>query len=130
MMHFKKINTLSLFDWFLIVGIVTLNAVYSVLAGEFDTLGSVAGITGVICVVLVAKGNIFNYIFGIINVALYAWISFKAHLYGDAVLNALYYFPMQFIGWYIWIKKRESEESVTVVARRQNLKQRTLLAVV
>lgn len=130
MIHFKKLNTLTPFDWFLITGIVTMNIVYSVVAGEFDVLGSVAGISGVICVVLVARGNILNYIFGIINVSLYAWISFKAELYGDAVLNALYYFPMQFIGWFIWITKRESAESVTVVAKRLNMKQRTLLATV
>ena len=128
MIHFKKINTLKPFDWFLIIGIIALNAVYSVLAGEFDVIGSIAGITGVICVVLVAKGNIINYLFGILNVSLYALISYKASLYGDAVLNAAYYLPMQFIGWYSWIKKRETEESVTVVARRMNLHQRMLLA--
>lgn len=129
MIRFKKLNTLTPFDWFLIIGIVTMNVVYSVVKGEFDVLGSVAGISGVICVVLVARGNILNYIFGIINVSLYAWISFKAELYGDAALNAFYYFPMQFIGWYIWITKRESEESVTVVAKRLNLKQRVVLAI-
>ena len=128
MIHFKKINTLKPFDWFLILGIISLNAVYSLLAGELDIIGSIAGITGVICVVLVAKGNILNYLFGILNVSLYALISYKASLYGDAVLNAVYYLPMQFIGWYSWIKKRETEESVTVVARRMNLHQRILLA--
>ncbi|MBP1670696.1 MAG: Nicotinamide riboside transporter pnuC [Bacteroidetes bacterium] len=128
MIHFKKINTLKPFDWFLILGIVTTNIIYSVLAGEFDIIGSVAGVTGVVCVVLAAKGNILNYIFGLINVALFAWISYKADLLGGAALNALYYLPMQFIGWYTWIKKRDSEESVTVVAKRLNLSQRLLLA--
>jgi nicotinamide mononucleotide transporter len=80
--------------------------------------------------VLVAKGNIFNYLFGLINVSLYAIISFKAELYGDAALNALYYLPMQFVGWMLWLKKRESEVSVTVVGKRLNLRERLVLSVV
>lgn len=124
----KKINTLNWFDWLLISGIVLLNIIYSVLEGEADFTGVTAAVSGVVCVVLVAKGNILNYIFGVINVSLYAWISWKAQLYGDAFLNALYYLPMQFAGWFLWFRKRESEESVTIVTRRMNVKERVWLA--
>lgn len=127
MIHFKKLNTLRPFDWFLIIGIISLNIVHSILLKEIDFIGSIAGISGVVCVVLVAKGNILNYIFGIINVALYAYISFKSKIYGDAVLNALYYVPMQFIGWFSWIKRREANDSVTVTAKKMSLGERALL---
>lgn len=130
MIRFKKLNTLALFDWFLIIGVITANIVYSILQKEFDLIGSLAGVSGVICVVLVAKGNILNYLFGIINVSLYAIVSYKASLYGDAALNALYYLPMQFIGWYSWIGKRESESSVTVEARRMSLYQRVIWSLI
>ena len=127
-MHkFKKLNTLKPFDWLLILGVISANIIYSVLENDFDVVGSLAGITGVVCVVLVAKGNILNYFFGLVNVALYAYVSFKAQLYGDAALNALYYLPMQFIGWYSWINRRESVDSVTVEARRMSLMQRVWL---
>ncbi len=126
-MHFKKLNTLKPFDWFLIIGIIALNIIHSILQKEIDLIGSVAGISGVICVVLVAKGNILNYFFGLINVSLYAYISFRSELYGDALLNALYYVPMQFIGWFNWIKNREAKDSVTVTAKVMNLKQRIFL---
>jgi nicotinamide riboside transporter PnuC len=95
-----KNKVLSLYDWFLIIGVIASNIIYSVLSGNVDIVGSVAGIAGVLCVVLVAKGSIWNYLFGIINVSMYAYISYKASLYGDAALNALYYVPMQFIGWW------------------------------
>ena len=52
-----KTRILSLYDWFLIVGVIVTNIVYSVLTGTMDLVGSVAGITGVLCVVLVAKGK-------------------------------------------------------------------------
>ena len=130
-----KNRVLTAYDWFLIVGVIVTNIIYSVLTGTLDVLGSLAGITGVLCVVLVAKGSIWNYAFGLVNVSLYAWISYKAALYGDAGLNALYYLPMQFIGWWQWRKRgaamSESEaagDSVQVQARRLYWSQRLFLA--
>lgn len=128
MLKFRQINTLTLFDWILILGIIAANLIHSILEQSIDVVGSMAGVTGVICVVLVARGNILNYIFGVVNVTLYAYISYKAALYGDAALNALYYFPMQFVGWYSWVRRREEAESVTVVARRMVARERVYLA--
>ena len=130
-----KTRILSLYDWFLIIGVIASNIIYSVLSGNIDVVGSVAGIAGVLCVVLVAKGSIWNYLFGIINVSMYAYISYKAALYGDAALNALYYVPMQFIGWWQWRRRgasvSEAEAAgrgVQVRARRFSWRQRAVLA--
>ena len=130
-----KERILSLYDWFLIVGVIASNLIYSLLSGNVDIVGSVAGIAGVLCVVLVAKGSIWNYLFGIFNVSMYAYISYKASLYGDAALNALYYVPMQFIGWWQWRRRgaaiNEAEaggNGVQVKARRFTWKQRAMLA--
>ena len=83
-----KNKVLSFYDFFLIAGVIASNIAYSVLSGSIDAVGSIAGIAGVICVVLVAKGSIWNYAFGIINVSMYAYISYKAALYGDASCDA------------------------------------------
>lgn len=130
-----KNKVLSLYDWFLIAGVIVSNIVYSVMTGTLDVIGSLAGITGVLCVVLVAKGSIWNYLFGLVNVSLYAYISYKASLYGDAGLNALYYLPMQFIGWWQWrrrgaaVSEAEADgNGVQVKARRFNWRQRAVLA--
>ena len=117
-----KDKVLSLYDWFLIAGVVICSSIYTVYSVRSGSetlqgalLGSVAGIAGVFCVVLVAKGNIWNYLFGLVNVSLYAWISYKASLYGDACLNAFYYLPMQFIGWWQW--RRRAEISLRLVGK-------------
>ena len=130
-----KQKVLNVYDWFLIVGVIASNIIYTVLSGDLDIVGSVAGIAGVLCVVLVAKGSIWNYLFGLVNVSMYAYISYQAALYGDAALNALYYLPMQFIGWWQWRKRgaaiSESEadgNGVQVKARRFNWRQRIILA--
>ena len=127
-------KVLSLYDWFLIAGVIVSNVVYSLLTGTMDVLGSIAAITGVLCVVLVAKGSIWNYLFGLVNVSLYAYISYKASLYGDAALNALYYLPMQFIGWWQWRRRgaamsaaEAGDSGVQVKARRFTWKQRAIL---
>ena len=130
-----KKKVLSAYDWFLIVGVIASNIIYSVLSGNVDIIGSVAGIAGVLCVVLVAKGSIWNYLFGLVNVSMYAYISYKASLYGDAALNALYYLPMQFIGWWQWRKRgaavsqtEAGDRGVQVKAQRFTWKQRAVLA--
>ena len=130
----KDGKILSLYDWFLIAGVIVSNVVYSLLTGTMDVLGSMAAITGVLCVVLVAKGSIWNYLFGLVNVSLYAYISYKASLYGDAALNALYYLPMQFIGWWQWRRRgaamsaaEAGDSGVQVKARRFTWKQRAIL---
>ena len=51
------------YEWFLILGILLSNLIYSFLVGEFDSIGIMASVTGLLCVVLVAKGNIWNYLF-------------------------------------------------------------------
>lgn len=129
-------KVLNLYDWFLIIGVIASNIIYSIMTGTLDVLGSLAGITGVLCVVLVAKGSIWNYLFGLVNVSLYAYISYKASLYGDAVLNAFYYVPMQFIGYWQWRRRgaaiSEAEaggNGVRVKARRFTWGQRIVLAV-
>ena len=130
-----KSKILSVYDWFLIIGVIVTNIVYSFLTGTLDVVGSVASVAGVLCVVLVAKGSIWNYLFGIVNVSLYALISYKADLYGDAALNALYYVPMQFIGWWQWRKRgaavsqaEAGDGTVQVRARRFTWIQRVFLA--
>lgn len=68
-----------------------------------DTLiGLATSLTGMLTVVLVAKGKTSNYYFGIINVILYAWIAWQSRYYGEVMLNLLYFLPMQFVGIYLW----------------------------
>lgn len=124
-------KVLGWFDWFLIVGVIVSNMTYVVLTESQDYLGAVASIAGLLCVVLVAKGSIWNYLFGVINVSLYAYIAYKTAIYGDAVLNAFYYLPMQFIGYFSWRKRGAAiggEENSIVRARRLTWKQRFAIA--
>lgn len=75
-----------------------------------DTImGIISTITGVACVVCTGKGKLSAYLFGLINCVLYAIISYNAKLYGETLLNALYYVLMQFIGFYVWNKNMNEQ---------------------
>lgn len=71
--------------------------------------GITSALTGVWCVILTGKGKRSCYIVGLINTLMYAWISYNSKYYGEVMLNALYYAPMQFVGWYLWSKHLNSE---------------------
>ena len=89
-----------------------------------DTLmGIISATTGVICVVCTGKGKLSAYIFGLINSILYAIISFKATYYGETVLNAVYYVPMQFVGFWVWSQNINSETG-EVTKRHMKIRQR------
>lgn len=62
-------------------------------------IATIAAITGILCVVFVGKGKISNYLFGLISVSLYAYISYTFKLYGEMMLNLFVYVPVQFIGF-------------------------------
>lgn len=119
-------KSITLLDIILIAGITVSSIVSSILDGEADVIGIIAAVSGVFCVVLSAKGSISNYIFGLVNISLYAWISFSSKLYGTAALNAFYFLPMQFVGWYQWRKRKNSADESLVEGRRLNLKQRII----
>ena len=71
-------------------------------------------ISGILCVVLAAKGNILNYYFGIFNSCAYAWICWNNGLYGEMGLNLLFFLPTALIGLYVWNKHSHQHQLVAV----------------
>lgn len=61
-------------------------------------------LTGIFCVVLAAKGNIWTYAFGLVNSLGYAYVSFANGLYGDMGLNIFFFVPTNIIGFLMWRK--------------------------
>ncbi|MBU8891629.1 MAG: nicotinamide riboside transporter PnuC [Bacteroidales bacterium] len=89
-------------------------------------VGVVASLTGIWCVVLVAKGKIANYYFGIISVIAYAYVAFSSQYYGEVMLNMIYFLPMQFVGIYLWRKRTVSKKKNNIRVRYMTNKQRIL----
>ena len=99
--------------------------VLSIIWGD-NTLALISGITGILGVVLAAKGKVSTYFFATINVAIYAYLTFNNHLYGEFMLNAFYYIPMNFIGFYLWSRHKD-EKSGEVEGKALTPKQIVIL---
>ena len=109
-MENNNARKLNWFDWFLIVGTTVVSIASSLLGEGWDTLGFIVAVTGIVNLVLCAKGNIWNYAFGIVYNAIYVYIAWHTKLYADSAIYLLYYLPMQFVGWAQW-KKNQNQES-------------------
>ena len=92
--------------------------------GWQTALSIITCLTGLWCVILVAKGRIFNYYVGIINVVGYSWIAYHYKLYGEVMLNAGYFLPMQFIGLYLWMRHKNPDIVDSVKIEFMSLKRR------
>ncbi len=93
-------------------------------------VGIIASLTGMICVVLVAKGKISNYYFGIVNVVAYAWVAYQWKYYGEVMLNLIYFLPMQFYGIWFWRKNLKKKSKEDVLIKFLSNKQRVIWALI
>lgn len=108
------------------ITIFTVINLYLFFAWKDSVIGLITSLSGMLCVVLVAKGKIFNYYPGIINVVLYAYLSYNQSFYGEVALNLLYFLPMQFIGLYLW-KKHLSAQTESSDVHVNRLSKKALL---
>lgn len=100
----------SMFEriWLALFTIINTSLVFTM--GD-NLLGFIASTSGMLCVVLVAKGKISNYFFGFVQVAIYGYVALQYQLYGEVMLNWLFYVPVQFIGFYLWNKNGVQKEN-------------------
>lgn len=99
-------------------------------------LASIGALTGVMNTVLSANGNIWTFLFGLIDVSIASIVAFDSSIrpggepvWGNFALHVFYFLPMQFVGWWQW-KKRGAESRHRVRARRLGAGRAALTAVV
>lgn len=84
----------------------------------------VAAVASLICVYLTIRNNIWNWFWGLIGVVLYAWVFWIGKLYANAWLQIIYYIPIQFFGWYVWLRfgpKRNDDLPVSTLSNPARL---------
>ncbi|TVX98652.1 nicotinamide riboside transporter PnuC [Cohnella terricola] len=80
----------------------TLIAVGFTVLSKDSFFGFTVFITGVLCVVLAAKGKLMSYVFGMYNTVGYAYLAYINGLFGEVMLNLLFFVPMNIVGFYLW----------------------------
>lgn len=80
------------------------------IASKASYLQTIASVTGVIYVLLIGRENKLAYIFGVINVLLYATESLGQGLIGSSILNILTSIPILIYGYIYWNKNQGKKE--------------------
>jgi len=116
-------------DWTLYeklwLGIFFAVNIYLFFAWHDTWIGLTASLTGMLCVVLTAKGKISSFYIGLVNILTYSYVAYRSAYYGDVMLNMLYFFPMTFVGIYYWNKNLRKDKNAVKV-RHLNWKEKTL----
>ncbi|MFT3746052.1 MAG: nicotinamide riboside transporter PnuC [Pyrinomonadaceae bacterium] len=76
-------------------------------------LETLSFITGLICVWLTVRQNIWNFPIGLLNVATFCVVFFESKLYADAGLQIVY-FVLGVMGWYWWLYGGEGHQELKV----------------
>lgn len=122
----KLIKQFNLFEWGMILSVIGFTIYFSIISNDsrlwYLLIDSLAAVSGIFCVVLCAKGKKSQYIWGLFNVIGYVIIACINKYYGEVMLNALYYLPSQFIGYYLW-NKHINTETEDVEGKKLTLKQ-------
>ncbi len=116
--------TLFEISWLIISTLTMLTL--SIIWGD-SPMALISGVTGIISVVLCAKGKISTYVFACVKVGLYAIIAYQNRLFGEVMLNGFYYLPMNIVGFYMW--RKQKDDAGTVIVRRLTPKQIILLII-
>lgn len=88
-----------------------------------SVISIVSALANIVCVILVAQGKLSNYIWGLVGVVTYAYLAYTWGYFGETFLNAVYYLPMQFIGFYLWNRNQKNDnqtKSSSVVMREMS----------
>jgi len=127
----KWVDDFTLFERCLIsiniIMSITLMIVYQDY-GVIGAIGFVASVTNTICVVLVAKRRISNFIWGIIGVSTYTVVAFWHGNTGEWTIHAFWYLPMNIVGWYLWAKNKNSDTvAADVISKKLTVKQSVIV---
>ena len=120
-------------DWsafeilWLIVSVGTLAVISILTTNDYLILTTIATITGMLNILLVAKGKILNYFFAFVNNLTYAYVCYSQGIYGQFLLFTFFFFPMQFYGLYTWTKPQNTSENNDIITKVLNAKQRMIL---
>lgn len=128
----KILNKFNLFEWGMIIAVIGFTIYFSLISEGVSLwyliIDGIAAISGIFCVVLCAKGKKSQYIWGLFNVVGYVIIAWINKYYGEVMLNALYYLPSQFVGYYLW-NKHMNKETNDVEGKKLTCKQSIIFLV-
>ena len=93
-------------------------------------ISPVSAITGVVCVVLCARGDIKNWVWGFVNSVTYGLVAWVSGYYGDWLLNWFFFIPTQFLIFYVWKSNLANKEKGIVKMMRLDMAKKVLFSII
>lgn len=92
-----------------------LTAITTYFSGTWGMVELAGTVFSLICVYLATKHNQWTWFFGALGVILFGLLFFEFKLYSDALLQILFFLPMQVWGFVTWrnMAERANDKSVT-----------------
>lgn len=95
-----KKNKLEIFVFGLILILIVIHGVLR----HDSVVAVISAICGISYTFIAGKGKPVCYLFGLTGSSFYCYLSFMSALWGNLLLYALYYIPMQILGFFRWNK--------------------------
>ena len=111
------------FEWAYLITMLLLQIIVYCITPD-TPLGIIAGLAGVISVVLCAKGKISFYFIGFVQTITYLFLAWDARFYGE-VLENIFYLVTMIWGIFVWKRNLTKNEdgSADVAAKKFSAKQ-------
>ncbi|MEQ5222547.1 nicotinamide riboside transporter PnuC [Providencia alcalifaciens] len=77
---------------------------------DLSYIEAVGTAAGLLCILLASFEKTINYLFGLINVTLFAVIFFQIQLYANLLLQ-VFFFGANIYGWYAWSRMSSAQEA-------------------
>ncbi|EOI6844096.1 nicotinamide riboside transporter PnuC [Salmonella enterica] len=79
---------------------------------------AIGTVFGLLCIWFASKEKLINYLFGLINVTLFAAIFFQIQLYASLLLQ-VFFFTANLYGWYAWSRQNEAALKIRWLPRNK-----------
>ncbi len=76
---------------------------------DLSYIEAIGTIAGLLCIWLASLEKTINYLFGLINVTLFAIIFFQIQLYANLLLQ-MFFFAANIYGWYAWSRVNDNQQ--------------------
>lgn len=136
----KSIMAMKWYEWIMAIIMIAIAAHAMIVSFINPTASSnpawlaiinfISAIAGVFCVFLCAKASISNFAFATVNTVVYIIYLAYWKIYGTMCLEIFFYFPINFISWYIWSKHRDDVQNELTKSKKLTPVQNVVVTIV
>ena len=128
----EAFRNLKPYEWAMFAAMILIGGYYAVTDKShpawYLAVNYISSIAGVCCIFLCAHASWPNWIFAIVNTALYIVVLLYNKVYGTMALELLYYMPTNILGLIAWRKHPDHGEGQRCLTKVMSWKSRLIMA--